>query len=286
MQQRPGIARSIANTAVFIILEIAAIAMLSHSREMQGFLISRFFHGVYGYVWGIKDNVQQYFSLKSENERLAIEITDLRREVNRLQQYREAETERETSDSLGLIRENPQHDFLPASVLRNSTNSQHNYLILDKGSEDGVRMQSGVITAGGVIGIIDAVSKHYSYALSLLNSDISISARLNHEGATGPLSWDGTDIGSAVLKGISLQHKFEQGDTVYTSGYSSIFPPDIPIGVTGESKIVNGSTYDVEVRLFQDFSAIRYVTIVHDKTAVGIDSLESAENILRRHEVK
>ena len=57
---------------------------------------------------------------------------------------------------------------------------------------------------------------------------------------------------------------FEPGDTVFTSGFSSIFPPDIPLGVTGNSKIVNGATYEIEVTLFEDFGALRYVTIVEN----------------------
>ena len=57
-----------------------------------------------------------------------------------------------------------------------------------------------------------------------------------------------------------------KGDTIYTSGYSSIFPPDIPLGILGDAKIVNGATYEINVDLFEDFGALRYVTIV-DNTA-------------------
>ena len=53
-----------------------------------------------------------------------------------------------------------------------STNTQHNYFILDKGSADGVTSGSGVITPNGAIGIIDAVSENYSYAISFQNHNI------------------------------------------------------------------------------------------------------------------
>jgi rod shape-determining protein MreC len=68
--------------------------------------------------------------------------------------------------------------------------------------------------------------------------------------------------------------EFAQGDTVYTSGYSSIFPPDIPLGTAGEAKIVNGATYEIEVTLLEDFSALRYVTVVDNTGQNEIDSLE------------
>ena len=45
-----------------------------------------------------------------------------------------------------------------------------------------------------------------------------------------------------------------------------MFPPDIPLGVAGQSHVVNGATNEIEVNLFQDFSAIRYVTVVHNNS--------------------
>ena len=45
-----------------------------------------------------------------------------------------------------------------------------------------------------------------------------------------------------------------------------IFPPDIPLGTAGGSKIVNGTTRDIDITLFQDFKAIRYVAIVHNNS--------------------
>ena len=91
---------------------------------------------------------------------------------------------------------------------------------------------------------------------------MSISARLGREGSVGPLTWDGRSSSGAILSEIPHRMEFEVGDTVYTSGYSSIFPPDIPLGTIGKSKIVNGATYEIDVKLFEDYGALRYVIIV------------------------
>ena len=159
-----------------------------------------------------------------------------------------------------------------------SRNKQHNYFILDKGYEDGVQPQSGVITPSGIVGIIDAVDKHYSYGLSFMNTGISISARLGNEGAVGPLTWDGVSMDGAVLKEIPLQYKYAPGDTVWTSGYSSLFPPDIPLGIAGSSKVVNGAVNEIDVDLFQNFTALRYVTVVSNSGREEIMYLENLEN--------
>ena len=68
----------------------------------------------------------------------------------------------------------------------------------------------------------------------------------------------------AILQEVPLQYKYAIGDTVYTSGHSLMFPPDIPLGVAGDARVINGATNEIKVDLFQDFTAIRYVTVVHN----------------------
>ncbi len=164
--------------------------------------------------------------------------------------------------------------YIPAEVIKVSRNKQHNYMIINKGYEDGVAARSGIITSKGVVGIIDAVEKHMSYAISFMNSDVSISARLGGEGAVGPLSWDGKKTNGAILKEIPLLYKYEKGDTVYTSGYSSIFPADIPLGIAGDSKVINGATNEIKISLFQDFTALRFVTVVYNTEMEELEALE------------
>ena len=137
---------------------------------------------------------------------------------------------------------------------------------MDKGFEDGVQEKSGVVTHNGVIGIVDAVSAHHAFAFSFQNNDISISARLGQEGGSGLLVWDGTSPDKGILKEIPLQYKYQPGDTVFTSGHSLMFPPDIPLGIAGGSRVINGATNEIDVQLFQDFSAIRYVMVLHNNS--------------------
>lgn len=263
------------STAIFIILEIASLAMLRHNGELQNIWIARISHTVMGKIWGGSDNVRYYLSLKKQNDQLAEENFELRQALD---YYRTQEGEARRDSLSSLIEPHSDYSFVPATIIKMSKNKQHNYFIINKGSEDGIRPQSGVITLSGVIGIIDAVDKHYSYGFSLMNSGLSISARIGTEGAVGPLSWDGRSFSGAVLKEIPLQYKFAPGDTVWTSGYSAIFPPDIPLGVTGEAKIVNGAVNEIEVELFENFTALRYVTVVENVGRDEILSLESLEN--------
>lgn len=272
MQRRRTITGTLINTAVFILLEIAALGMLRHDDSLQDLFISRAAHGFLGYFWGVSENIADYASLRTENRHLAEEILRLTETITRLEEEAAAAAARDSADYTTAWR--GKYEFIPAEVIKNSVNKQHNYLIIGKGSDDGVRPQTGIITSRGVIGIVDAVSRHYSYAISFLNSDSSISARIGKDGAAGPMAWDGKGSGNALLREIPLQVKFEEGDTVYTSGFSTIFPPDIPIGRITGSRIVNGATFEIKVSLFQDFSSVRHVCLVRNRDLDEIMSLE------------
>ena len=251
----------IISAATFILLEVAALQLLWRNAELQRIWIARAAHGVMGTVWGSTQSISHYFSLKRTNEDLVLENRQLRDELDGLRAYAHARRVDSLAVARGRIRG---FDYIPAEVLKMSRNKQHNYMILDKGYEDGIREKSGIITRNGVVGIVDAVSAHYCYALSFQNSDISISGRFGENGATGLLVWDGVSSHGAILQEVPLQYKFALGDTVYTSGHSMMFPPDIPLGVAGEARVINGATNEVRVDLFQDFTAIRYVTVVHN----------------------
>ena len=255
--------------AVFILLETAAIVMLNHNNSMQRLWTMRLSHGFMAKTWGFTQKVRGYFSLAGQNEELALENHRLREMIREYEDAAKA-----TDISLQSVTRDDGFVYTPAQIIKSGTNSQHNYLILDKGSEDGIVQNSGIISSKGVIGIVDAVSRHYSYAISFLNTEGNISSRLGGTGAVGPLAWDGKNTDGAILKEIPLQYRYSPGDTVYTSGYSVIFPPDIPLGTAGDASIINGATNEITVNLFQDYTALKFVTIVRNTRAAEIEALE------------
>lgn len=255
--------------AVFILLETAAIVMLNHNNSMQRLWTMRLSHGFMAKTWGFTQKVRGYFSLAGQNEELALENHRLREMIREYEDAAKA-----TDISLQSVARDDGFVYTPAQIIKSGTNSQHNYLILDKGSEDGIVQNSGIISSKGVIGIVDAVSRHYSYAISFLNTEVNISSRLGGTGAVGPLAWDGKNTDGAILKEIPLQYRYSPGDTVYTSGYSVIFPPDIPLGTAGNASIINGATNEITVNLFQDYTALKFVTIVRNTRAAEIEALE------------
>ena len=258
--------------AVFIVLEIAALILVDHSDSLQSAGVARLSHRFAALAWGSSEQVRDYFSLQRQNRELANQVFALEQELGA---YRERERHAVADSIAAGFDVSRDFVFLPADIVKLSHNRQHNYMILNKGYEDGVLPQSGVITPRGVIGIVNVVERYYSYAIAFQNTDFSVSARIGREGAVGPLAWDGQSRYGAVLREIPLQTQFSPGDTVCTSGFSAVFPPDIPLGVLGKARIVNGSMYEIQVELFEDYSSVKYVTIAGNTGREEILALEN-----------
>lgn len=257
--------------AVFVGLEIAGISLLKSSSTLQDIWFNRMSHRVMGTLWGWTESVSNHFSLQKQNDQLREENFRLSEELRALKDMEELHTEYSE-----LVRgQGNRFTYIPATVVKLSRNSAHNYIILNKGAADGVKTGSGIISSKGVVGVISAVDEHFSYGLTLMNNKISVSARIGRTGIVAPLVWDGLHSDRALLSDLPLHYEIPQSDTVRTSGFSSIFPADIPIGVTGGSTMFNGSVNRTEVFLFQNFSALRYVTVVNNPARDEITRLEA-----------
>lgn len=265
----------IAGAAIFIILEVAAIGLMSRTSTLQNIWLNRLTHRVMTVTWGSGEKIRSYFTLKEENEELANENFRLSRQLDYFRDLYPEEVAKAVNGS-----DKDPFVYIPAKIVKISRNTQHNYIIIDKGSDDGIVPRSGIITNDGVIGIVDAVDRHYSYGLTLMNSKISVSARVGSEGIVAPLVWDGISIDGALLKNIPIQYIASPGDTVRTSGFSDVFPGDIPIGEIVESYSVNGATGEASVRLFQNFSSLRFVTVACNPKKAEIEALEEKEKEL------
>ena len=261
----------LASAATFIILELAALALLHATSTLQNIWINRASHRAMALLWSSGETVRSHFQLEKINQELLEENAALQ---ERLRAYEHRDVEQEEVARMAA-RESATYRYTPATVVKMSRNRLHNYIILNKGSEDGIQPQSGIISDRGVVGVVEAVDRHYAYGLTLMNPVISVGARIGQTDVVAPLSWDGIHSDGAVVRNLPPHINIEPGDTVRTSGYSTIFPPGIPIGVTGATRLVDGSTRQVDVRLFQDFSTVRYVTVVENLEREAILALEA-----------
>ena len=272
--------RKIFEFVLFVILEVLAVVLVVKNSTLQSSRVMDGIRSVSSFFWQKSNAIKNYSNLKQINQKIALENKMLLQENQALRDYIIKENSIEKLEELSAIISNnvgesavAHFDFALAKVVKNTRSSQHNYIIIDKGTKQGMVEDLGVITPMGVVGIIRATGKNFSYVYSFLNTKQSISAKIGNSAVYGSLKWDGKDIKKAHLMEIPLNVEVREGDIVYTSGNSSFFPSDIPIGVVGKYNVSSGTSKDVEVTLFQDFKNLDYVIVVKNKDRAQIDSL-------------
>lgn len=140
-----------------------------------------------------------------------------------------------------------------------------NYITLNKGSLQGIKPEMAVVTSQGVVGVVKSVSQNFSTAISLLNSRLKISAKIKKNNYFGSVSWDGMNYREARLFEIPIHVSIQPGDTIVTSGFSSIFPEGLMLGTIQEIEPSSGGNFhEVTILLSNDFKALSYVKIIGD----------------------
>ncbi|HEY5689658.1 MAG TPA: rod shape-determining protein MreC [Yeosuana sp.] len=237
----------------------------SHSYHKSRFINSANFltGGVYNYI----SNANRYFSLKKQNDLLSQENNQLKSILYNSKNNKDLVY----IDSLSF---NHSYKFTPGIVLKNSYSSTKNVLLLNKGVSDSIKQDFGVISSKGIVGIIDHTSKHYSTVLSILNTSSKISAQLKKTNHFGTLTWNGVSPFFAQLVDIPKIAPVIVGDTIVTSGRSSIFPKGIPVGTIHDFKLdVAENYYEINIKLFNDMTNIEYVYIIENIDVLEISNL-------------
>ncbi len=262
MRIPPSLLFGLGRFLLFILLEATCLYLVSNNGIVQRYRLIGKLREVQGYFWEKHAAIEEYSSLRKANEELSAQNALL---MHQLQQMKENPIQDDTLKA--------PYSFIIAKVIRNTVGSTHNYLLIDKGYNHGIHEDMGVVTPNGVIGITRAVSANYSYVLSFLNTSQQVSAKIGNTDAFGPLRWNPQKPGTAILSEIPQHLQISPQDTIYTSGYSSFFPPDIPLGVVEGSRIVNGVHLNIDVRLLQEFKSIKHVMVVENTNREEIDSL-------------
>jgi len=251
---------------LFILLEVISFALLFRFNNYQGSAFFTSSNQVAGMAYEAANNVTGYFHLKSINDDLVQKNVELELQMERL---RSALMEL-TSDSTGLERMKSDalkgYDIYRANVINNSLTHVDNYITLDKGENDGIRSEMGVINGSGVVGIVYHTSANYSVVIPILNSKSSISCKIKRSDYFGFLKWDGGSSEYATVKDMPRHSLFSLGDTIVTSGHSAVFPGGIPIGTVEDmSDSHDGLSYLLKVKLFTDFGRLNDVRVIAQK---------------------
>ena len=254
---------------LFLVLQAGAIVMIVNNSYFQQNAILNFIRARQIRWWEKQSSWVAFTNLKETNRQLALENNRLLNEVARLTDPLTGKS-LQTKDSVAL---RDSFSYIPARVIKNSVNRQHNFLVIDKGSQDGLEQDMGVISSRGIVGVVSHVSERYAMIISLLNTQQRFTAELKKSGTFGTLRWDGVDYRRVFLSEIPQHIEISAGDTVVSSVFSLVFPPGIPIGFVKSGSLKRGTFLELEVELFEDFKSLHYVNVVSHDGAVEIRQL-------------
>jgi len=243
---------------LFLVLETVAIIFMVQGNAFQRSRLIGLNRQISGYVYSKVDGTREYLSLKEANKVLTRENAELRNNLQLLKQ------KLDSSVVLTGTNENYRYQYVPCTVIRNSVYKQYNYLTVDKGRKDGVFKDMGVISDQGVVGIVLETSENFATVIPVINLDFRLSVKMKANNYAGILQWGGKSPLYANLNEIPYHVEPLENDTIITSGFSSIFPEGIEVGIIESFSLEKGNFYEIRVRLSSDFQRLFHVNVIRN----------------------
>jgi rod shape-determining protein MreC len=209
-------------------------------------------------------------SLRQRNTELEAEVSELQTQIIQLQQ--EVGETQSLRALLDFAQARPENRYRGAAVIGRDPSPFLHYVIINRGSNDGIRRGMPVVTNQGLVGRIDAVIADAARVQLVTDPASTVNIRLQNAEVEASLS--GSVTGDVALDLIPQDTNIQAGDLVLTSGLGGGYPPDLIVG-----QVVNVRTRDFD--LFQqatvqpvvDFNRLQIVLVVVNFEPVDITPL-------------
>lgn len=209
-------------------------------------------------------------SLRTRNAELEAQVSQLQAQLIELQQ-RASETEI-LAALVDFSRANPESTYKAASVIGRDPSPFLHYIIINRGSNDGILRGMPVVTNQGLVGRIDAVIADAARVQLVTDPGSAVNVYLQNADTSAVLF--GSVTGDVSLDMISQNATVEPGDLILTSGLGGGFPSDLILG-----QVV--TVRSLEFELFQqatvqpavDFSRLEIVLVITNFRPVNISPL-------------
>lgn len=259
---------------LFLLLEAFSFYLIFKKSKFHSATFLNTSNAVNGAVFNTYNDITSYFYLRKSNDSLVAENAALRAMLLQSKYSGEIDTFSQTDSISPKLMQ--RFVYFPAKVIRNSTDNANNILYIDKGALQGVHHQMGVICRNGIVGQVVDVSDNYSAVMSVLNKDFKVSAKIKKNNYFGNLHWSGINASSAKMDEIPKHVPVVKGDTIVSSGYSSLFPENVMIGIVENVKSeVDKPFMHVDVKLSTNFRNLDFVYVVKDLQRSEILKLDS-----------
>ena len=275
---------------VFVLLEVVCVVLMIQFNSYHGSVWFTSANYISGWTYEADSKLNAFLHKWAVNEELTERNLTLEREVAMLRAQLFDERLKHDSTLVDSAKMPVLSNFklIRAKVVSNSLDKTDNFITIDKGFYDGVHADMAVACGNGVVGVVYMSSGHYAVVIPVLSSKSNISCAIQGKGYFGYLHWNGGRTDIAFVDDIPRHADFENGDTIVTSGYSSMFPQGIMVGkILNKHDSEDGLSFRLEIKLSTDFGNLRDVCVIDDKEVKKrLDLLRQAADSIRPQQNK
>ena len=214
--------------------------------------------------------------LSQLNSQLEAEVARLQSQIIELQQEN---SELEVlSALLDFARTHAENEYITAAVIGRDISPFLHYIIINRGSDDGLRRGMPVVSSQGLVGRVAAVTAGGARVQLISDPDTAINVRIQPSGAEALLQ--GSITGDLTVEAIPQDANIQNGDLVLTSGLGGNYPPDILIGqISGVRQRPVELFQSATVEPVVDFSLLEILLVIVNFRSVDIAPLIPVPNV-------
>lgn len=209
--------------------------------------------------------------LRAENQALQDQVSLLQTQIIQLEQdLKEADI---LYSLLGFARGRPEESYVAASVIGTDPSPFLQYVLIDKGSDDGISYNMPVVTEKGLVGRISAVTASAARVQLITDAGAMVNASVVEAGADGIVQ--GSVTADITIEMVSQEVELNVGQTVQTSGLGGNYPAEITIGqILNVNKLENELFQSAAIQPAEDFKNLQAVLVVATFRSSNIAPLE------------
>jgi rod shape-determining protein MreC len=213
---------------------------------------------------------QDLTRLRQRNLELEAEVSNLQSEIIDLKQQI-AET-RVLSALVEFARVHPENRYLAAAIIGRDPSPFVKYVIINRGSDGGLRSGMPVVTSQGLAGRVSAVTAGAARVELITDPASSVNVQLEPSGAQAVLV--GSLTGELSLDFIPQTASIKVGDLVLTSGLGGNFPGNILIGqITSVRRRETDLFQQASIQPVVDFSKLEIVLLITNFRPLDLEPL-------------
>lgn len=222
--------------------------------------------------------INQLVNAPQDVEDLRIRNIELENEVSRLQSQiiilqEQLDESQGLEELLGYARRRPEFQYAAAAVIGKDPSPFLHYIIIDHGSDEGIRRGMPVVTQSGLVGRIDAVTAGAARVQLITDPGSVVNVKLQAQKINAQIN--GSITGEITLDMVPQDTNLEPGEVILTSGLGGNYPADILIGqVITVRQFENEIFQTAAIQPIVDFSQLQAVLVIKNFRPIDITPLE------------